>query len=118
MLKFIEFMRTSLQNYKSFAEIKGFLPKLDSLRDEMELDIQQMLLQLKDEADQLEETAEVSDEEIVLNMNDASKSRDINAVRNQLIEILNNIEKSIKAKMNRSQTNEIVSSMRVSDFVY
>lgn len=51
-------------------------------------------------------------------MNDASKARDINSVRNQLIEILNNIEKSIKAKMNRSQTNEIVSSLRVADFIY
>lgn len=29
MLNFIEFMRTAIENYKSFAEIKAFLPKLD-----------------------------------------------------------------------------------------
>ena len=39
MLKFIEFMRTSLQNYQSFTEIKSFLPKLDFLKNEMEMDI-------------------------------------------------------------------------------
>jgi len=40
MLKFIDFMRTALENYKSFAEIKSFLPKLDFLKNEMEMDVQ------------------------------------------------------------------------------
>jgi hypothetical protein len=35
-----------------------------------------------DEADQLAETTEVSDEQIVLSMTDAAKSKDLNAVRN------------------------------------
>jgi hypothetical protein len=44
----------------------------------------------------------VSDESIITNFNDASKSRSIEAVKEQLITILDNIEKSVKAKMNRS----------------
>lgn len=44
MLAFIEYLRTAIRNYKSFAEIKKFVPMLDTLQGEIESNIQEMLI--------------------------------------------------------------------------
>lgn len=47
ILKFIEFMRTAIQNYNSFVEIRNILPALERLQSEAEMDMSPILAQLK-----------------------------------------------------------------------
>lgn len=69
---------------------------IDSLRSEVQMDIEPLLVELRQE----EEVP--SDDSILTNFNDVAKTKNIGAVKKQLLEILDNIEKSVKAKMNRS----------------
>ncbi|CAD8197866.1 unnamed protein product [Paramecium pentaurelia] len=94
ILNLIEFLRRAIQNYGSFAEIQNFSVMLETL------------------------SREVDDNELLNSLQAVSKSRAITPVRQELLQLLDQIEESIKAKINTSQTDEILSTSRIADYLH
>lgn len=86
VLNLIQFLRNAIHNYKSFSEIHNFAALLQSLQDEQAFD----------------------DQTILHNLDTLSKSRgSIAPVKKELLDILDQIEHSVHAKINSSQSDEV-----------
>ncbi|KAM3129026.1 hypothetical protein pb186bvf_018870 [Paramecium bursaria] len=96
ILSLIEFLRVGIQNYNSYVELERIQPLLMMIQQE----------------------AGTEDSDIVQNLTKINQSKQsIAGLKQDLLNVLDQIEASIKQKGNTSQTDEIITTSRVGDFI-